>query len=1177
MNHEPHKPTTNSLPCRPPVAVMTDKKRVTVKIRSEIQMIGTRSIVLFALLAYCVAFSPACSVASETSSAQGEAIQPFPVDYTRLAFYPDRWKQAGADFEMLGWEGHKIVFVTRQGEYDADQITAFVKRLDDGWDTYAELIGKQPRRFKIVNEKPVICAIPQSNLSCGYGCGYVGATGIEASAFYNIDWPAFKKQPSCFQHYYFYEMGRNYFVFGDRHSLFTTGFGVFMRYVCMDKLNCVDNDQKTRKAIEDCEEIYAQSNVAFYDAFTNFGSGEKSNRLRNAEGHTIAPSDQPVMYATAMLKLRKDYGGDAWVRKFYHRLRECKPAKATDIESTKTQVYNWLVCASAAAERDLSPVFADRWRMPLTAPQKQVMANVTWSGGGLSVAKVVDQLLATARDESPLSDVQSSSPQFGSPAVVQHVSTSSAAIPSIVPTPKSFERLADTKPFQFGKATRILVNDDSKLSPSVSRLGDVLAGELEILTGIKPHVTQLAGDVISSNDIVLRLSGGEGENEEAYHFQSSVDGVVITASRYLGLAHGTSTLLQLLEPATQTIPAVVIEDEPTDEFRNILIDVARNPISIGVLKDVVRLARLYKLRYVQLHLTDDQAFTFPFAPIIDGLKANGHRNYSYTRQELEELVDYAHARGIAIIPEIELPGHSTKITQSGYLSPLDENHAQIADPKNFDKLLVLMDDVASVFKTSPYLHMGGDESGAGAKLIPLVAAINQHLRSKPDGEKRRLLVWEGFHGAPTDQIPATGDDRVIVMAWESSYNTPWNLLENDYQVINASWKPTYLTGGFGGLIHAGSTGGKRFRLEDIYRWNKDIFMHWEPGRPVYDDRGPNDPDRTDHEWNAQWINRQDQIIGGMLVYWEQREGSVIHFIRERLPIVAQRLWNPEAPLSFDDFITQASTADQRIFAIVQPVEILPAISRSEPIASLYRPYPGESVNVTLRNRTRIPGTMRYSRGHFSGNLGAPNFQPVPVPEVAYTDPTAMSGHFGLRAELVREDGTPVDGHSWAFFSNWPMRVEVTEYEVGGKTLPSVPDLARLPEESVLQRYQMPYIRGLLQNTRIVGQMCVANFIAPQDGDYTFDLRTQNGHATLYIDLNQNDQWEPTEALIQDTPNTEKPQLANATLKSGQRYRLRLDHSTGVPRPVLNLTVIPPGGTRTSIDQYLQLPTVSNQN
>ena len=112
-----------------------------------------------------------------------------------------------------------------------------------------------------------------------------------------------------------------------------------------------------------------------------------------------------------------------------------------------------------------------------------------------------------------------------------------------------------------------------------------------------------------------------------------------------------------------------------------------------MIKDVVRLARLYKIRYVQLHLTDDQSFTFPFAPIVDGLQAKGHANHAYTRAELEELVAYADSRGVTLIPELELPGHSSMITRSGYLSPLDENHAQIADPANFEKLLVIVDGV----------------------------------------------------------------------------------------------------------------------------------------------------------------------------------------------------------------------------------------------------------------------------------------------------------------------------------------------------------------------------------------------------------------------------------------------------------------------------------------------------
>lgn len=326
-------------------------------------------------------------------------IQPVNADYSRLAFYPDRWRKAEADFQMLAWEGSHVVFLTKKGEYDSQTLTKFVSRLDQAWDTYHELIGTTPNRFKQFNDKPTICAIPNSNLSCGYGCGYVGATGIEASAFYSVDLPNFVKDNESFQHYYFYEMGRNYFVFGDRHSLFTTGYAVFMRYVCMDRLQCKDNDARTRSTIESCEEVYANSDLGFFDTFTNLGNGEKSNRLKDESGRSISPSDQPVMYATAMLKLRNDFGGDEWVSRFYHRLRECNPQKATNIQSAHTQCYNWLVCASAAAGQDLSSTFADRWRMPLSDEQRKVMSATDWNAEEISVSEIVDSLLATGNNQ----------------------------------------------------------------------------------------------------------------------------------------------------------------------------------------------------------------------------------------------------------------------------------------------------------------------------------------------------------------------------------------------------------------------------------------------------------------------------------------------------------------------------------------------------------------------------------------------------------------------------------------------------------------------------------------------------------------------------------------------------------------------------------------------------------
>ena len=723
-------------------------------------------------------------------------------------------------------------------------------------------------------------------------------------------------------------------------------------------------------------------------------------------------------------------------------------------------------------------------------------------------------------------------------------------------------------------------NVPRKIESTLEPLAWVLSEEIEILTGLKLDVSEKTRESqppgkdihLSFESIAGEFAIDEAQENQAYTLTVNNNGIVIKSRYYKGVAYGTATLLQALTERDNqvSIRHLKIDDGPTDEFRNILLDVARNPISIGVIQDVVRLARLYKVRYVQLHLTDDQSFTFPFAPIIEGLETSGVGNNAYTRQQLQELVAYADARGVTLIPELELPGHSTKIKQSGYLSPLDKNDGDIADPANFEKLLAVVDDVSDVFRSSPYFHMGGDESGAGRKLIPLVEAINKHLRAKPVGEKRRLLVWEGFHGAPTEQIPPTGDDRVIVMAWESSYNAPWDLLNNGYEIINASWKPTYIVGGFGGLIHAGSGGVKKFDLEDIFDWDKSTFMHWEPGRPIFEDLGPNDPVIGDHQWNAEWIGKQDQIIGGMLLYWEQREGSTVHNLLPRVPVLAQRTWSPQADLDFERFSAIAKQAEQKVLPIIQPVEILP-IGDDGPVSILFRRYQGDTAKVTLRNRTRIKGQLRFAKRKSSSWASNPNFNPVPNPDSDYTETLSIPGEFGLRARLVRGNGTIVGGDSWAFFANWPMKVKVTEFDIGGKVCPTVPNLANLPQERILQQYEMPYVRGLLNNQRLVGQLSECDFIAPQDGEFTFELKTQSGHATLYIDLNQNGEWDEEEVLIRDTPNTEQGMEAKATFKSGERYRLRLDHSTGMPRPVLSLSITPPNGDRTSIDAFIALP------
>lgn len=318
----------------------------------------------------------------------GEAIE-----YRDLAFYPKRWEERKLSTRLVPWEGQRIVLLTTKADLNARTMTLFVDRLDAGWKVYADLVGQAPRLFKHLREKPTIAAVPDAGLTCGHGCGYIGATGIEVGGFYATDYPLAKKNAKAFPHYYFYEMGRNYYVFGDRHSLFITGYAVFMRYVCMDALQCEDPDAGTRKVIEQCEEQYAASDLSFLKAFTTLdGLDEKAARLKDRDGKTIHPSDQPVLHAAAMLKLRKDHGGDEWVKRFFATLQKCPAVKPDTKERALKQSMNWLVAASIAARKDLSPVFVARWRMPLNEKTQKALKAVDWSKVALDPADVIKSL-----------------------------------------------------------------------------------------------------------------------------------------------------------------------------------------------------------------------------------------------------------------------------------------------------------------------------------------------------------------------------------------------------------------------------------------------------------------------------------------------------------------------------------------------------------------------------------------------------------------------------------------------------------------------------------------------------------------------------------------------------------------------------------------------------------------
>ncbi|MYY03628.1 MULTISPECIES: beta-N-acetylhexosaminidase [unclassified Streptomyces] len=284
-----------------------------------------------------------------------------------------------------------------------------------------------------------------------------------------------------------------------------------------------------------------------------------------------------------------------------------------------------------------------------------------------------------------------------------------------------------------------------RASPGAESAAGLLRTLLAPTTGL-PLAPSATGRIVLALDPEL-----SGLGEEGYGLTIGPDTVLLRAARPAGLLCGVQTLRQLLPAETLsgagrrngpwTLPCVEISDVPAHAWRGTMLDVARHFQPVSYLRRYVDLMALHKLNTLHLHLTDDQGWRMPVAayPKLTGI--GGHRSQSmagppggvpetfdgvphsgaYTRQELRDLVRYAGARGVRVVPEIEMPGHvraalaahpelgndpSRRLgvwTRWGICDTVLGVHEEV-----FDFCRTVLGEVMDVFP-SPYIHVGGDE------------------------------------------------------------------------------------------------------------------------------------------------------------------------------------------------------------------------------------------------------------------------------------------------------------------------------------------------------------------------------------------------------------------------------------------------------------------------------------
>jgi hexosaminidase len=210
--------------------------------------------------------------------------------------------------------------------------------------------------------------------------------------------------------------------------------------------------------------------------------------------------------------------------------------------------------------------------------------------------------------------------------------------------------------------------------------------------------------------------------DESYQLDVTPQGARLTAATPVGVLRGMETFLQLVELDAQgfNAPAVHIVDRPRFPWRGLMIDVCRHWMPADVLKRNIDAMASVKLNVLHLHLTEDQGFRIESKqyPKLHELGSDG--NY-YIQAQITELVAYARERGIRVVPEIEMPGHSTS-WYVGYPElasgpgPFQIERKwgifnPILDPtrdETYTFIDGLIGEVAALFPDE-YFHVGGDE------------------------------------------------------------------------------------------------------------------------------------------------------------------------------------------------------------------------------------------------------------------------------------------------------------------------------------------------------------------------------------------------------------------------------------------------------------------------------------
>ncbi|MDE1163050.1 MAG: family 20 glycosylhydrolase [Acidobacteriaceae bacterium] len=473
---------------------------------------------------------------------------------------------------------------------------------------------------------------------------------------------------------------------------------------------------------------------------------------------------------------------------------------------------------------------------------------------------------------------------------------------TLLPVPQSVV----SAPGQLNLPSGIRIDFQGYTEPRLKDAGTRFLDVLSRLTGTPALPSQPSKQVL----LIVKTAGPSAPvqqlgEDESYHLQVTSQQILLSAPNPLGILHGLQTLLQLVHTTPQgfALSAVTIDDKPRFPWRGLMIDSSRHFMPLSIIRQNLDGMEAVKLNVFHWHLSDDQGFrveskAFPL------LHEKGSDGLYYTQDQVREVLAYARARGIRVIPEFDMPCHTTSWfvgypqLASGSGPYQIERDWGVFDPaidptreSTFKFLDRFLDEMTSLFPDA-YFHIGGDE--CNGKEWDANAHIKQYMQAHHLKDNAAL---QAEFTARVQKLVA--DHHKIMVGWDEVLQP-----DTPHDVVIQSWRgPRSLAeaarSGYRGILSAG------YYL-DLNHSAADHYL----------------ADPLDSGKITLTAAQEANILGGEAAMWTEyvTPENVNMRIWPRAAVVAERLWSPRAVKDTDSMYVRLDVLAQKLAFYNLPVQ-----------------------------------------------------------------------------------------------------------------------------------------------------------------------------------------------------------------------------------------------------------------